>query len=181
MTETPPPTLRALFLAFLQVGVSGFGGGLVWVHRIIVERRGWMTGQELADQISLAQLMPGPNIATLAVCVGARLRGTAGALAALAGFMLVPVLGGFVVALLLLDRVDTPLLQHVLIGVGATAAGLMIGTGIRMLRAHHARADAWIVAALSFGLIAFARLPLLTVLVTVAPIGIALAAWRRAP
>lgn len=88
----PPPRvpLTALAAAFLTVSLLDFGGGIVWTRRIAVERRGWLGEAEFLDIVSLCQFMPGPNIVGIAVCVGARLRAAAGALAALAGFLLLP-------------------------------------------------------------------------------------------
>jgi len=48
----------------------------------VVEERQWMDDQEFAEILTLCQLMPGPNIVGIAVCVGARLRGATGALTA---------------------------------------------------------------------------------------------------
>jgi chromate transporter len=78
--------LVALFIAFLQVSLLGFGGGLVWARRIVVEQRRWTGDEEFPDILSLCQFMPGPNIIGIAVCVGARLRGQTGAIAAVSGF-----------------------------------------------------------------------------------------------
>ena len=71
--ELPVP-IAALFIAFLTVSLCGFGGGLVWAHRIAVEQRRWTSEQEFADIVSLCQFMPGPNLVGIAVCVGAKLR-----------------------------------------------------------------------------------------------------------
>src|SRR4051794_23829350 len=81
-------TLPALFIAFLKVSLCGFGGGLVWARRMVVERQRWLDDAEFADILSLCQFLPGPNIASITVCVGTKLRGTRGAAAALAGFIL---------------------------------------------------------------------------------------------
>ena len=67
--------LSALFIGFLRVSLSGFGGGLVWARRVVVEQRRWMDEQEFAETLTLCQLMPGPNIVGITVCVGAKLRG----------------------------------------------------------------------------------------------------------
>ena len=72
----PPVTLPALFIAFLKVSLCGFGGGLVWARRMVVDRQRWLDGQGFADLLSLCQFMPGPNIASITVCVGAKLRGS---------------------------------------------------------------------------------------------------------
>src|SRR6185295_18503208 len=83
-------TLPALFIAFLKVSLCGFGGGLVWARRVVVEQRRWMDEQEFAETLTLCQLMPGPNIVGITVCVGAKLRRAIGAISAVAGFILLP-------------------------------------------------------------------------------------------
>jgi chromate transporter len=74
--------LAALFIAFLKISPYGFGGGLVWARRIAVEQHGWLSEDEFADIVSLCQFMPGPNVVGIAVCVGAKLRGLIGSIAA---------------------------------------------------------------------------------------------------
>ena len=100
--ELPVP-LAALFIAFLKVSLCGFGGGLVWAHRIAVEQRRWMSEQEFADILSLCQFMPGPNIVGIAVCVGAKLRGCIGAIAAALAVSLYTLGIGFSLGVLFLE------------------------------------------------------------------------------
>src|SRR3954467_4496704 len=82
--------LGALSCAFLQVSLYGFSGGLALAHRIVVDERQWLAEPEFAKILSLCQFLPGPNIIGIAVCTGTRLRGAAGALAAAAGFLVIP-------------------------------------------------------------------------------------------
>jgi chromate transporter len=177
--------LGALFAAFLKVSLFGVGGGggLVWARRIGVEQHRWITEQEFADIVSLCQFMPGPNIIGIAVCTGARLRGTRGTLAAVAGFLLLPWVIGFTLGVALLQHTHLPVLRNVLGGLSAAAAGLLIATGIRMLMPHRGRAAALIFAGLAFGLIAVGKLPLLVVLFGLLPLSIGVAGLehRRAP
>lgn len=176
-----PVSLPLLFGEFLRASMSGFGGGPVWVREAVVERRRWISDAEFADILSLCQFLPGPNVVGIALCVGEKLRGGIGALAALAGFLLIPWMIGFAIGVVLLEYAQQPLLGHVLRGVSATAAGLLIATGIRLLLPHRRRPIAMLFAALAFGLMAIAKLPLLAVLFTLAPISIAVAAANRAP
>ena len=88
-------TLPTLFVTFLKVSLFGFGGPIVWARRFIVEQQHWLTDQDFADLLSLCQFLPGPNVASITVCLGSRLRGPAGALTALAGFILIPWSIGF--------------------------------------------------------------------------------------
>src|SRR5580704_2104469 len=171
--SVPRAGLPALFYEFLKVSFLGFGGGIVWAHRIAVEQRAWLDEEEFADIISFCQFMPGPNIVGIAVCTGAKLRGLAGAVAAFCGFALIPGAAGFALAVLYLDHTRLPLLQNILRGISATAAGLMIGTGLRLLRAQHFRPMALLFAALAWTAIVIGKLPLLIVLLGLAPLSIA--------
>jgi chromate transporter len=173
--------LGTIFWALLTVSLCsvGGGGGLVLARRIGVEQRGWITDRDFADIVSLCQFLPGPNIVGIAVCLGTKLRGAAGALAALAGFLLVPWVIGFSLAVLLFRYAHLPVLRHVLGGLSAAAAGLLIAIGMRLLRPHRGRPAALVFAALAFGLMAFTRLPLLLVLFSLLPLSIGVAAVER--
>jgi len=175
--EASPPrlTLGALFGAFLKVSMYGFGGPIVWARRIIVEERGWLGEAEFADVLSFCQFLPGPNVVSVTVCIGARFRGPAGALAALAGFILVPWTVGFAMGGMLLSYAETTVLQGFLRGIAAAAAGLIIATGIRLLMPHRHRPVALAIAALAFAGLAVLRLPLLIVVLGLVPLSIALA------
>ena len=177
-----PVSLAALFAGFLVVSLCGIGGGsgIVWARRIAVETRRWIGDREFADIVSLCQFMPGPNIVGIAVCVGARMRGPPGTLAAVAGFLLIPWSLGFALGLLCLEYAHLPVLKHILGGIAAAAAGMLIATGTRLLLPHRHRPAAVLSAALAFSLIAFARLPLLVVLFGLVPLGIAVAGLESA-
>src|SRR5499433_284732 len=123
--------LAALFTAFLIVSLCGFSGGIVWARRIAVENRRWISDREFADIVSLCQFMPGPNIIGIAACIGAKMRGTIGAITAVSGFLVIPWAIGFSVGLLFLEYAYLPVLRNILGGIAATAAGLLIATGIR--------------------------------------------------
>ena len=175
-------TLPALFIACLKISLYGIGGGggLVWARRIAVEQQRWIGEPDFADIVSLCQFMPGPNIVGIATCIGTKLRGTGGAIAAVAGFLLIPWAVGFAIGLVYLQNAHHPVLQHILGGVSATAAGLLVATGIKLLLPHRRRPAAVLFAALAFALMTFAQLPLLVVLFALTPLGIAVAGVERA-
>ncbi len=178
---TPRVTLPALFGTFLLVSMYGFGGPIVWARRFIVEQRGWLGDAEFADILSFCQFLPGPNVVSLSVCIGAKFRGPTGALAALAGFILVPWTVGFALGAVFLSYAQTALLQGLLRGIAAAAAGLIIGTGIRLLRPQRRRPVALTFAALAFAGLALAKLPLLVVVLGLVPLSIAVARPEPVP
>ena len=177
MASQPRVTLGALFYAFLKVSLLASGGGIVCAHRITVDQRRWLSDTEFTDIVGICQFMPGPNVVGIAVCAGAKLRGLAGAAAATAGFILIPGIVGFLLGELLFRHTDARMLQNALIGISAAAAGMMIATGLRLLRANRRWLSALPFAALAFAGIAVGHFPLLAVLLVLAPLSIAIAAF----
>ena len=173
-------TLAALFVGFLKVSLLGFGGGLVWARRIVVDRQRWMDDHDFAEILTLCQFMPGPNIVGIAVCVGAKTRGMIGTVAAVSGFLVIPWVIGLSVGLLFLQYAHLIVLRNILGGIAAAAAGLLIATGLRLLVPHRRRPAALLFAVLAFGLITFAKLPLLVVLFSLVPLSIAVAVNEKA-
>jgi chromate transporter len=167
--------LGTLFLSFLKVSLLGFGGGLVWARRVVVEQQRWLDDQEFAEILTLCQFMPGPNIVGITLCVGAKLRGTIGAITSVSGFILIPWTVGLALGGLCLRYAHLAVLQNILGGVSAAAAGLMIATGIRLLLPHRSRRTALLFAALAFAGMALTKMPLLFVLLGLAPLSIAVA------
>jgi chromate transporter len=82
---------------------------------------------------------------------------------------------GLTIGLLCLKYARLSVVQNILGGIAATAAGLLIATGIRLLMPQRGRPAALLFAALAFALIAFLRLPLLAVLFSLVPLSIAVA------
>ena len=111
-----------LFLAFSQLALSGFGGVLPWAHRTLVEQKGWLTQREFVETLALGQLLPGPNIGNMAVMIGYRFAGYAGAAAAIAGLVGGPFLIMITLGLLYRSYGTLPLVQHALSGFAVRRA-----------------------------------------------------------
>jgi chromate transporter len=172
-------SLDELFGEFLKVSLLAFGGGMVWARRAVVDRRHWLDDRDFADILSLCQFLPGPNVVGIAVCVGARLRGWRGAVAAVAGFILIPGSLGFALGVLFLRHSELKPVQGVLGGVSAAAAGLLIAMALRLFGPHRARPTAWLFAALALIGIAVVKLPLPVVVLGLTPLSVAAAGFRR--
>jgi len=166
-----------LFLAFSQLALSGFGGVLPWAHRTLVERKGWLTQREFIETLALGQLLPGPNIGNMAVMIGYRFAGYAGAAAAFAGLVTGPFLIMIAVGLLYRSYGALPLVQHALSGMSAVAAGLVLATGLKMTGSLKRHWRPWLFTALGLAGVGALRWPLLAVVGALAPFAIA-AAWR---
>jgi chromate transporter len=182
LVEPRPGTdgLIDLFIAFLQISLSGFGGAINWAHRALVEKRHWMSNEDFTETLSLCQFLPGPNIVNFAMCLGQRQQGIAGGLAALAGVIVVP-LGIFIVLGALYARFgQLEVIHGILSGISAAAAGFVITVGIRLAQPHRHRVWSIVFGGAAFVAMGLLRLPLVYVLLALSPPSIAVAWWNQA-
>lgn len=174
------PGLGELFVAFVKVALSGFGGALPWARRMIVDQKGWMTAQEFNEAFALAQFLPGPNVVNFSVVFGARFGGGAGAAAAFLGLMLPPLVIVVVLAMLYARYGDLSALGRILSGVTCAAVGLLIAVIGKMAMPLFTKRWDWapIVAIVAFVGVALLRWPLPYVFLGLAPVSVALA-WYK--
>ena len=116
--------------------MSGFGGVLPWARRTIVEQEKWLTSEEFSAMLGICQIVPGPNIVNLAVCVGSRFAGVSGALAAVLGLTLGPVALVILLGILYEHYSYMPMVQGMLRGISAVGVGLIASTGFKMMRSE---------------------------------------------
>ena len=170
--------VRDLFLAFFEITTSGFGGALPWARRTLVERRGWLTDREFAEQLGFCQILPGGNIINLAITIGARMCGPLGALAAFSGLMLPPFFLFVGMGILYGYGARVEAIQTALRGVASVAVGMLMVTGLRLVLSYRREPWALVLAAVGFTAVGLLRLPLIAVLLVLAPCSVAVAWWR---
>ena len=128
-TMTPATySLWQLTRYFLKLGALGFGGPVAlvgYMHRDLVERRGWIAEADYKEGLALAQIAPGPLAAQLAIYLGYVHYRVLGATAAgfafvLPSFLMVLALGWAYQAF-----GGLPWMQAVFYGVGAAVIGIM--------------------------------------------------------
>ncbi len=178
MTGRPPPSPTELFLGFMKIGCLAFGGAQALARRIIVEERSWLSEHDYAALLGLAQVLPGPNIGNLAVILGRRLHGLRGALAALGGFVGLPLVMLMGLVTLYRGVGDNPTVNAVMQGVAAAAAGLAIGTALRMTERLRPPPEAILLGVLTAVAAGWLRLPLQLIVLVLGPLGVALSLRR---
>ncbi len=156
MAVTPPKNLTELFTGFLAIGARSFGGVMPWAHRTMVEERRWLTPADFAESIVL----------------GKRWFGVAGSVVAFLGLMALPFIWVMALGALYLEWASHPVVRAVVTGVGATGAGLFIGTALKLGRALVNRPAALLLVAGCFLSVGVGRMSMLMVLPVSAAIGI---------
>ena len=174
--ERPRVTSLDLFLGFGAAGLLGFGTAMPWARGMLVEKRKWLTEDDMINVLALCQFLPGPNVCNVAVCVGARFAGMLGALAALAGLMLAPIVIVLALATLYGQFAHLPPVEAAFRGVAAAAAGLVVAMGLRFLYQLRRSPRALVFAGLALAAVLILKLPLVWVIVTLVPASVA-AAW----
>ena len=134
-----PRDCADLFWSFTWLALQGFGGVLAVVQRELVEKKRWMTNDEFVEDWAVSQIMPGPNVVNLSIMIGERYFGWRGAVAALAGMLTFPLILVLAVAVVYAQFASQPAVAGALRGMGAVAAGLIAGMGLKLsstLRKH---------------------------------------------
>jgi chromate transporter len=170
-----PPTVVEIFIGFLTLGLTAFGGALPLARREIVDRRKWLTSDEFVDLLGLCQFLPGGNVINLSVAIGMKFRGVAGALAGLLGLIVGPSLIVIGLGVLYQRTHQDPHIRHLFAGLAAAAAGLLVSMAIKVAWPLRRKLSLAAVAAVAFIAIALLRLPLLPVMLMLTPVSIVVA------
>ena len=91
MHRDKPASAAEVFLAFLKLGLTSFGGPVAhlgYFREEIVERRGWVDDRAYGDLVALSQFLPGPSSSQVGIALGTVRAGVKGGLAAWLGFTL---------------------------------------------------------------------------------------------
>jgi chromate transporter len=178
VTGTAPPRRpRELFLAFAWLSLQSFGGALAFIERTVVRDKRWLTGPEFLGLYAVSQVLPGPTGISFCVLLGDRFFGLRGALATVAGFLLLPAVVVLSLAALLARFHEFPQVQGALHGMGAAAVGVIASAVLRMARSLRGQRVAIAVAALAFAAVGLARVPVAWVVSTLGVLSVAWA-WR---
>jgi chromate transporter len=178
----PAPSSLQLALTFNRIALASFGGGLsAWSRQVVVEERGWMSDEEFLSAMTICRVLPGANQVNLAVFVGAKLRGAAGALAAVIGLTTLPIAIVLGLGTLYAACHSNPSVQAALRGVVAASVALSLSMAYKTGRKTLRSAGPWVLFAVSFFFSAIVRVPLLAMLAVLAPLGLWWAWPKRQP
>lgn len=124
----PNYALAQLVRYALKLGTIGFGGPVAligYMHRDLVERRKWISESEYKEGLTLAQLMPGPLAAQLAIYLGYVHYGVLGATVVGVGFVLPSFLMVLALGWAYVEFGGISWMQAVFYGVGASVIGII--------------------------------------------------------
>lgn len=147
-------SLKMYIRYFLHLGAVGWGGPIAvvgYMQRDLVERRRWISEQDFLDGVAIAQILPGPLAAQVAMWVGYLKRGALGALAVAAAFIAPSFLFVFVVAGFYAHYSGLPLIISMFEGIMPVVMGVMSLSCYKLLRVTDGKdRRAWAISAVVF-------------------------------
>lgn len=129
--------LLTLFLTFLKIGVTTFGGGYAMIanfHETIVEKMKWLTEDEFMEIITVAESTPGPIAINVATYVGYKKKGFLGSLFATLGVVLPSFTIIFVISLVLDRFMENVYVQYAFNGIKVAVAFLIVKAGYNLFK-----------------------------------------------
>jgi len=143
--------LGRLVRYFLKLGSLGFGGPIAlvgYMHRDLVEQRGWFSDDEYRQGLALAQTMPGPLAAQLAMWMGFLTRGVVGSAAVAVAFVAPPFLLVTAAAVIYVENQGSSVVHALFRGVGPAIVAIVAIASVKLARTTNKRDPLlWAIAA----------------------------------
>ncbi len=160
--------LAELFWLFARIGGLTFGGGYAMLPLLqaeLVDRRHYVTEDELADYYAIGQCTPGIIAVNTATFVGYKLYGVAGGIVATLGVAFPSLIIITIIAACLQNFADYPLVQAAFSGIRACVCALILSAVLKLMKKSVVGALTWAVFGVCFVLSAvFSASPILCVL-----------------
>ena len=129
--------LLNLFLTFARIGLFTFGGGYAMIsviEHLCVEKKKWITHEELLEMTVIAESTPGPIAINCATFVGHKIAGMRGAIVATVGMVLPSFLMIYLISQLLENFLELTLVANAFRGIKIAVGLLILDAGLNMAK-----------------------------------------------
>ena len=129
--------LFELFWLFAKMGSVTFGGGyamLPILQRELVEKRGWVTNEELADYYAVGQCTPGIIAVNTSTFIGEKRRGVVGGIAYTLGFVFPSIIIISLIAAFLSNFAELAVVRNAFAGIQACVCVLILNAVVKLMK-----------------------------------------------
>ena len=129
--------LMDLFVSFAKIGLFTFGGGyamIALIESICVEKKGWITHDEMMNVTVIAESTPGPIAINCATFVGYKQKGLPGAVVATVGMVLPSFCIIFLISRFLDNFLEIGWIAHAFLGIRIAVGILILDAAIKMIK-----------------------------------------------
>jgi chromate transporter len=145
---------------------------VAYLREYVVHQQKWMDDEGFLDALELSETLPGLNSVNMSVIIGDRLRGISGAALAVGGLLLPGMVVMMTLGVLWSGQRHNPYLRAVLIGVAASAVGLLTTVTLQLGHRQFARLADLLFIAATFVAVSVFKISLVIVLLTLGPLAI---------
>ena len=127
--------LFELFYTFFKLGLFTFGGGYAMIPQIkeqVVEKKGWLTNDEVLEILAISESTPGPIAINMATFIGYRQKKVLGSILATLGVVLPSLIILFIISLFFEAFLANKYVAYAFLGIKACVAFLITKAGIDM-------------------------------------------------
>lgn len=147
-----------LFHVFFYVSAVALGGSLAMlplVKKEFVDKRHWLSNDDMVDTVAVMQSLPGILSINMAALIGYRVAGITGAGAAAIGVALPPFLSIIIIAAAVQGLLESPIMGRIFHGVRSAVCALILLAAIKLAKQILTSRFAVILAAFAFVVIVF--------------------------
>lgn len=158
----------SLFTTFFKIGLFTFGGGYAMISLIekeAVEKKKWITSEDILDIVAIAESTPGPIAINSATFVGYNVGGVLGSFAATLGTVLPSFIIIMIISTVLNQFAEVRAVQYAFFGIRAGVLALLVKSLISMYKKCNKGLIPYILMALSFIAVAFFDLGVIYVII----------------
>ena len=187
--ETPQKTKArrkgrapGLFWQFFKFGCYTFGGGwpiVAQMQKEYVQKRGWLTEEELLDITSVGRSLPGLMIGNVSYLFGYHVAGFPGAIACVTGMCIPPLLILTAVTWFYTQVRDNPYVSRAMVGVRATVVPIITSAALGLRKAALTDRFGYVILLLGFVLYLFFGMNCITIVLLGGLLGFLLSLWRE--
>lgn len=174
--------LWQLFASFFRIGAFTFGGGYAMIPLIqteTVEKRKWITDDDILEIVAIAESTPGPIAINSATFVGYKVAGVAGSVCATFGVVLPSFIIILLISYLLQEFAEITAVKYAFEGIRAGVLALIAGALWKMFKKCPKNVFSYILLAIAFCIAAFTEISVLLIIAGCAVAGIVRCAVQK--
>lgn len=167
--------LLTLYFAFFKMGIINFGGGyalLPLLQKELVDKRGWITNEEITDYYAIGQCTPGAIAVNVSTFVGYKIKGVLGGIVATLGFISPAFLIIFLIATVLNQFADLWYIQSAFKAIRVCVFILILSAIIKLSKKSVVDWITLSIAAIILVLSIFTSIPLYIYVIVAGTVGI---------
>jgi len=178
---TQASSLWNIFKVFFKIGAFTIGGGYAMIPIIQneLEKRKWISEEELPDIVALAQSAPGVLAVNISIFAGYKLKGVKGSIAATLGSVLPSFIIILLIAMLFSNYQDNPIVIRVFKGIRPVVVSLIAVPMINMAKKNNKTVWSWLLTILVLCLVAFLNVSPIYILLVIIVLAFSITYFRE--